>query len=103
MPYASAGVRELGFGASSAGAVPGFGEARPRVGGRGRYRSGEATRGHYVFADLSGVVVIPNVQIEEVRAVAREVEAADAAFATRSRASRFGQTKAGQVTRRRSS
>ena len=33
MPYASAGVRELWFGASSAAAVPGFGEARPRAGG----------------------------------------------------------------------
>jgi hypothetical protein len=33
MPYASAGVRELWFGASSAAAVPGFGEARSRAGG----------------------------------------------------------------------
>ena len=33
MPYASAGMRELSFGASSAGAVPGFGEARPRARG----------------------------------------------------------------------
>jgi regulator of RNase E activity RraA len=35
--------------------------------------------GHYVFADSSGAVVIPDVQIEEVRAEARKVEAADAA------------------------
>jgi hypothetical protein len=33
MPYASAGVRELWFGASSAAAVLGFGEARSRAGG----------------------------------------------------------------------
>jgi ribosomal protein L44E len=33
MPYASAGVRELWFGASSAAPLPGFGEARPRAGG----------------------------------------------------------------------
>ena len=79
MPCASAGVRELGFGASSAGAVPGFGEARPRAGGRGRCCSGEATRRHYVFADSSGAVVIPDVQIHEVLAAARKVEAADAA------------------------
>jgi regulator of RNase E activity RraA len=36
--------------------------------------------GHYVFADSSGAVVIPDVQIEEVLAEARKVEAADAAF-----------------------
>jgi regulator of RNase E activity RraA len=35
--------------------------------------------GHYVFADSSGAVVIPDVQIEEVLAEARKVEAADAA------------------------
>ena len=35
--------------------------------------------GHYVFADSSGAVVIPDVQIEEVLAGARKVEAADAA------------------------
>ena len=35
--------------------------------------------GHYVFADSSGAVVIPGVQIEEVLAEARRVEAADAA------------------------
>ena len=35
--------------------------------------------GHYVFADSSGAVVIPDVQIEEVVAEARKVEAADAA------------------------
>jgi regulator of RNase E activity RraA len=43
--------------------------------------------GHYVFADSSGAVVIPDVQIEEVIAEARKVEAADAA--ARSAASRF--------------
>jgi hypothetical protein len=62
MPYASAGVRELRFGASNAGAVPGFREARPRAGGRGRYGSGEATRRHYAFADSSGAVVIPDAR-----------------------------------------
>jgi peptide-methionine (S)-S-oxide reductase len=36
--------------------------------------------GHYVLADSSGAVVIPDVQIEEVLAEARKVEAADAAF-----------------------
>ena len=35
MPYTSAGVRELGFGASSAGAVPGFAEGKAA---RGRPR-----------------------------------------------------------------
>ena len=35
--------------------------------------------GHYVFADSSGAVVIPDVQIDEVLAEARKVEAADAA------------------------
>lgn len=35
--------------------------------------------GDYVFADSSGAVVIPEVQIEEVLAEAREVEATDAA------------------------
>ena len=35
--------------------------------------------GHYVFADSSGAVVIPDVQIEEVLAEARKVEAEDAA------------------------
>jgi 4-hydroxy-4-methyl-2-oxoglutarate aldolase len=35
--------------------------------------------GHYVFADSSGAVVIPDLQIEEVLAEARKVEAADAA------------------------
>ena len=35
--------------------------------------------GHYVFADSSGAVVIPDVHIEEVLAEARKVEAADAA------------------------
>ena len=35
--------------------------------------------GHYVFADSSGAVVIPDVQIEEVLAEARKVQAADAA------------------------
>jgi 4-hydroxy-4-methyl-2-oxoglutarate aldolase len=35
--------------------------------------------GHYVFADSSGAVVIPDVQIEDVLAEARNVEAADAA------------------------
>ncbi len=35
--------------------------------------------GHYVFADSSGAVVIPDVQIEEVLAEARNVEVADAA------------------------
>ena len=34
---------------------------------------------HYGFADSSGAVVIPDVQIEEVLAEARKVEAADAA------------------------
>ena len=38
MPYASAGVRELWFGASSAPAVPGFGGARPRAGGAAALR-----------------------------------------------------------------
>jgi 4-hydroxy-4-methyl-2-oxoglutarate aldolase len=36
--------------------------------------------GHYVFADSSGAVVIPDVQIEDVLAEARKVQAADAAF-----------------------
>jgi regulator of RNase E activity RraA len=36
-------------------------------------------QGHYVFADSSGAVVIPDAQIEEVLADARKVEAADAA------------------------
>src|SRR3954454_22013711 len=35
--------------------------------------------GHHVFADSSGAVVIPDVQIEEVLAEARKVEAGDAA------------------------
>jgi regulator of RNase E activity RraA len=35
--------------------------------------------GHYVFADSSGAVVIPDAQIEEVLTEARKVEAADAA------------------------
>jgi 4-hydroxy-4-methyl-2-oxoglutarate aldolase len=35
--------------------------------------------GYYVFADSSGAVVIADVQIEEVLAEARKVEAADAA------------------------
>jgi 4-hydroxy-4-methyl-2-oxoglutarate aldolase len=35
--------------------------------------------GYYVFADSSGAVVIPEPQIEEVLAKAREIEAADAA------------------------
>ena len=35
--------------------------------------------GHYVFADSSGAVVIPDVQVEEVLAEARKVEAEDAA------------------------
>lgn len=35
--------------------------------------------GHYVFADSSGAVVIPDGEIEEVLAEARRVEAADAA------------------------
>ena len=35
--------------------------------------------GHYVFADSSGAIVIPDVQIEEVPAEARKVGAADAA------------------------
>jgi regulator of RNase E activity RraA len=35
--------------------------------------------GHYVFADSSGALVIPDVQIDEVLAEARKVEAADAA------------------------
>ena len=35
--------------------------------------------GDYVFADSSGAVVIPEVQIEEVLAEAREVDATDAA------------------------
>ena len=34
--------------------------------------------GHYVFADRSGAVVIPDAQIEEVLAAARAVEAEDA-------------------------
>ncbi len=38
------------------------------------------TPGHYVFADVSGAVVIPDVQIEEVLAEARNVEATDAAL-----------------------
>jgi regulator of RNase E activity RraA len=54
-----------------------------------------------LFADLSGVVVIPNVQIEEVRAVAREVQAADAAFAIAREQIRTNQSRS--VTRRRSS
>jgi 4-hydroxy-4-methyl-2-oxoglutarate aldolase len=35
--------------------------------------------GQYVFADSSGAVVIPDGQIEEVLAEARNIEAADAA------------------------
>jgi 4-hydroxy-4-methyl-2-oxoglutarate aldolase len=35
--------------------------------------------GYYVFADSSGAVVIADVQIEDVLAEARKVEAADAA------------------------
>jgi 4-hydroxy-4-methyl-2-oxoglutarate aldolase len=35
--------------------------------------------GHYVFADSSGAVVIPDVQIQEALAEARKVEAGDAA------------------------
>ena len=35
--------------------------------------------GQYVFADASGAVVIPDIQIEEVLAEARKVEAEDAA------------------------
>jgi 4-hydroxy-4-methyl-2-oxoglutarate aldolase len=35
--------------------------------------------GQYVFADSSGVVVMPDRQIEEVLAEARKIEAADAA------------------------
>jgi 4-hydroxy-4-methyl-2-oxoglutarate aldolase len=45
--------------------------------------------GQYVFADSSGAVVIPDGRIDEVLAEARKVAAADAAFATRSRASGF--------------
>jgi 4-hydroxy-4-methyl-2-oxoglutarate aldolase len=36
--------------------------------------------GQYVFADSSGAVVIPDGQIEDVLAKAREIEAEDAAF-----------------------
>jgi 4-hydroxy-4-methyl-2-oxoglutarate aldolase len=39
--------------------------------------------GHYVFADSSGAVVIPDIQIEDVLAEARKVEAADAAARAR--------------------
>jgi len=35
--------------------------------------------GHYVFADSSGAVVIPDLETEEVLAEARKVGAADAA------------------------
>ncbi len=39
--------------------------------------------GHYVFADSSGAVAIPDIQIDEVLAEARKVEAADAAARAR--------------------
>jgi 4-hydroxy-4-methyl-2-oxoglutarate aldolase len=46
--------------------------------------------GHYVFADSSGAVVIPGVQIEEVLAEARKVEAADAAARDQIAREQFG-------------
>jgi len=66
MPYASAGVR--GVRRVECRCCTGI---RRGKAARGRPRplllGGEATRRHYVFADSSGAVVIPDVQIEEVR------------------------------------
>jgi 4-hydroxy-4-methyl-2-oxoglutarate aldolase len=49
--------------------------------------------GHYVFADSSGAVVIPDVQSEEVLADARKSRPRTPRFATRSPASRFVTTQ----------
>ena len=49
--------------------------------------------GHYVFADSSGAVVIPDVQSEEALADARKSRPRTPRFATRSPASRFVTTQ----------
>jgi len=55
MPYASAGVRELWFGASSAAAVPGFGEARSRAGGARPLSVGPRFSGRIPFQQVHEV------------------------------------------------
>jgi hypothetical protein len=56
MPYASAGVRELWFGASSAAAVPGCVEARPRAGGAAALRRAAVPVSRRSCAPMAGDV-----------------------------------------------
>src|SRR5919198_6578709 len=62
-----------------------------------------AGHGHYVFADSSGAVMIPDVQIEEVLPEARKVEAGDAAVRDpdRPRADSCDGPKAGPALRKK--